>query len=73
MIRVLLGFTLFLFATALPLAQSSQPVEVDRLGPQVGEVVPDFSAVDQNGRTQTLQSVLGPNGAMVVFTRSVDW
>ena len=49
------------------------PVDVDRLGPQVGEVVPAFSAVDQFGRTQTLQSTMGPNGAMLFFNRSADW
>jgi len=47
--------------------------ELDKLGPQVGSRVPDFSLTDQNGRTQTLKSVLGPNGAMLVFFRSADW
>ena len=50
-----------------------QPVDVERLGPQVGEVVPDFSAPDQFGRTQTFKSIMGPNGAMLVFNRSADW
>ncbi len=49
------------------------PVDVERLGPQVGEIVPDFSAQDQFGRTQTLKSLLGPSGAMLVFNRSADW
>lgn len=49
------------------------PVDVERLGPQVGEVVPAFSAVDQFGRTQTLKSIMGPNGAMLFFNRSADW
>jgi hypothetical protein len=51
----------------------AQPVDVERLGPQVGEIVPDFSAVDQFGRTQTLNSIMGPNGAMLFFNRSADW
>ena len=51
----------------------AQPVDVEQLGPQVGEVVPAFSAVDQFGRTQTLQSTMGPNGAMLFFNRSADW
>lgn len=50
-----------------------QPVDVERLGPQVGEVVPDFSAPDQFGRTQTLKSIMGPNGVMLFFNRSADW
>ena len=47
--------------------------EVERFGPQVGDVVPDFSLTDQHGQTQTLQSIMGPNGAMLVFSRSADW
>jgi hypothetical protein len=59
-------------------AQQSTPaaapkIEVSRLGPQVGDWVPDFSLRDQNGRTQTLQSIMGAKGAMLVFVRSADW
>lgn len=50
-----------------------QKVDVSRLGPQVGERVPDFALKDQAGRTQTLQSIMGPRGAMLVFFRSADW
>ena len=57
--------------------QSAQParetIDVSKLGPQVGEQVPDFSLIDQAGRTRNLQSIVGPNGAMVVFFRSADW
>lgn len=49
------------------------PVDVARLGPQVGERVPAFSLRDQSGTTWTLPSVMGPKGAMIVFYRSVDW
>jgi len=48
-------------------------VDVQRLGPQLGERVPDFSLRDQNGLVRTLQSVMGPNGAMLVLYRSADW
>ena len=51
----------------------AQQAEVDSLGPRVGVRVPDFAGVDQFGQTRTLQSVLGPNGAMLVFFRSADW
>ncbi len=43
------------------------------LGPQVGEHVPDFRLPDQHGATRDLKSILGPNGAMLVFFRSADW
>ena len=49
------------------------PVNLSMLGPQVGQRVPDFTLKDQNGKSWTLDSVLGPNGAMLVFYRSADW
>ena len=48
-------------------------IDVSKLGPQVGERVPDFSLPDQTGKTQRLQSIMGPKGAMLVFIRSADW
>jgi hypothetical protein len=56
------------------LAQENRArVDVARLGPQVGERVPDFQLIDQAGKPQTLQSVTGRRGAMLVFVRSADW
>jgi len=56
-------------------ARAQQPAvpDISTLGPQVGARVPAFSGVDQFGRTQTLESSLGPKGAMLVFFRSADW
>ena len=54
-------------------AVAQTPVDVDQLGPQPGARVPDFSAIDHTGTTRTLASVLGPKGAMLVFSRSADW
>ncbi|HJO12375.1 MAG: hypothetical protein QGG67_06590 [Gammaproteobacteria bacterium] len=74
--RIKLTTFLFLFFVSIPAlttAQTRAPVDVHSLGPQVGERVPDFSLPDQNGRTQTLESVMGPNGAMLLFHRSADW
>lgn len=42
-------------------------------GPAIGERIPRFSAPDQNGRVQTLDTIAGSNGAMLVFYRSADW
>jgi len=42
-------------------------------GPEPGSTVPDFTAQDQTGRTQTLKSIMGPKGALLVFYRSADW
>ncbi len=53
--------------------QSRTPIEVAALGPQIGEPVPDFSLPDQNGDVQTLDDILGPGGALLLFHRSADW
>ena len=47
--------------------------DVEGFGPQVGDVVPAFSLTDQTGQTHTLESIMGPNGAMLVFSRSANW
>jgi hypothetical protein len=44
-----------------------------RTGPEVGEKIPAFALLDQNGVRQTLESIAGPRGAMLVFYRSADW
>jgi hypothetical protein len=61
------------FGLALGLAALAQTPQVAKTGPAVGAVVPAFSATDQNGRTQTLASVMGVKGVMLVFFRSADW
>jgi len=66
--RKILSFGLAIGLAAL--AQVSRPAKT---GPAVGEAVPAFSATDQNGHTQTLPSVMGAKGAMLVFFRSADW
>ena len=57
------------FAAALLAAQT----DVTSLGPQVGQSAPEFQLSDQFGRTQSLKSVAGPKGTMLVFFRSADW
>ncbi len=42
-------------------------------GPGVGERIPPFSAPDQFGRTQTLATITGPAGAVILVVRSADW
>jgi hypothetical protein len=54
-------------------APTRTAAEIAKLGPQVGQRVPEFSLVDQSGRTRTLASILGPNGALLVFFRSASW
>ena len=70
-------FGLALASVFLAASQTPQParqaIDVSKLGPQVGERVPDLNLKDQSGKSWTLQSIMGPKGAMLVFFRSADW
>jgi hypothetical protein len=52
---------------------AGEKIDVSKLGPQVGEPVPDFNLRDQAGRSRDLKSILGSKGGMLVFVRSADW
>jgi hypothetical protein len=43
------------------------------IGVGVGEKAPAFSARDQLGRQQTLETLKGPKGTVLLFFRSADW
>ena len=43
------------------------------IGLPVGQRAPAFSARDQFGREQTLESLTGPHGTVLLFFRSADW
>ena len=55
--------------TASPLLAQSG----DGAGPGVGETIPDFTAVDQNGKRRSFADLTGPNGLLLLFHRSADW
>ena len=53
-------------------------IRVDSIGPMaiglaVGEKAPTFLVRDQFGRVQTLDSLKGTNGTVLLFFRSADW
>ena len=61
-------------AVAVGGAQQPAPaVDTSKLGPQVGAMVPPLSGTDQFGTPQTLASLSGPKGLMLVISRSADW
>ena len=51
-------------------AASLEPMSI---GLAVGQKAPAFSAQDQFGHTQTLDSLKGPKGTVLLFFRSADW
>jgi len=43
------------------------------IGLEVGEKAPDFSLHDESGKVQTLETLKGKNGTVLLFFRSADW
>ena len=43
------------------------------IGLELGQRAPAFEATDQSGRTQTNETLKGPNGTVLLFFRSADW
>ena len=43
------------------------------IGLNVGQKAPDFSARDQFGHVQTLETLRGPKGTALLIFRSADW
>ena len=74
-----LGPGLLALSLAFGVAASQPPnprtaaVDLDTVGPQVGDPLPDFSLRDQGGQERSLKSLLGAKGAVIVFYRSADW
>jgi hypothetical protein len=48
-------------------------IELLSVGLAVGQKAPAFSARDQLGRAQSLDTLKGPNGTVLLFFRSADW
>jgi hypothetical protein len=74
------GIMLVLAVSAIGATGARQPqpatatrVDLERLGPQVGTRLPDFTLRDQHSSPRALTSLLGPKGALIVFFRSADW
>jgi hypothetical protein len=48
-------------------------IELMSIGLAVGQKAPAFSAHDQFGRTQSLDTLKGAKGTVLLFFRSADW
>lgn len=66
-------FLISVGTSSMAASQSLTGVDIDTLGPKFGENVPEFTLPDQQGIQQTLESIMGPNGAMLLFHRSASW
>ena len=72
LLRPALVLAILLVVSGEPVMAADLP-PVAGLGPQVGDTVPDFTLPDQDGRSRTLDSLMGPEGLVLVFYRSADW
>ena len=73
MLRGLL-FAIFMLFWRFSLADQKASIETgNQTGPEIGQHIPNFRGIDQNGRQQTFESIRGPHGALIVFYRSADW
>ena len=75
---IALGLCLLALGPAVGSAARQQPgtthvVDVETVGPRVGDALPEFSLRDQGGQLHSLKSLLGPKGAVIIFFRSADW
>ena len=72
-VHLLVVTMVVLVLSSAVIGQERQAIDIAALGPQVGDQVPDFSLPDQFGEIQTLESIMGEQGAMIVFHRSANW
>lgn len=66
-------FVALVLCSPLAAQDQSRKIDLNQLGPRVSETVPDFKLQDGQGKWWTRDSILGSNGAMLVFSRSADW
>ena len=75
LMKTVLSSILLVFLAAATAIGQYAPLKIDvsKLGPQVGERIADFRLPDQNGTVRTRDALMGPEGLMLVFSRSADW
>jgi len=47
--------------------------DATQIGLAAGATAADFSLLDQFGQRRTMDSLMGPQGLVLVFFRSADW
>jgi len=63
----------FILVAAFGFSLAQNATSTQEVGPKVGQQIPAFQASDQFGRQQTLSSLTGPKGLVLLFVRSADW
>ncbi len=74
MIKTIVAAAALMFAAPVALAEKPTPAEISKSsGPVIGELAPAFSAMTSAGVAVDLAAISGANGAVIVFSRSLDW
>jgi len=61
------------WSPASPQKTAPAPVPIEKRGPEVGSVAPPIRLRDQSDREQTLETLAGKGGLVLLFVRSADW
>jgi len=72
-IETILGTVRLLLVGVIFLGIGFGAAAQDLPGVAVGKSAPTFQARDQFGKEQTISSLMGRNGLVLVFFRSADW
>ena len=72
-IETVLGTMRLLLVGVIFLGIGFSAAAQDMPGVAVGKSAPTFQARDQFGKEQTISSLMGRNGLVLVFFRSADW
>ena len=73
MIRTLITASVLALSGAAALAQQADDGTTSMVCVEAGTMAPEFGAVTASGETVDLAGISGENGAVVVFSRSLDW
>jgi hypothetical protein len=71
--RLTFGFCILLLVAVCIVTPAFTQILSKEVGPSVGQQIPAFKAIDQFGRQQTLSSLVGSKGLVLLFVRSADW
>ena len=70
-------FLLFVLSVASASnAEETYPIDPQlgfSTGPAIGEKIPQFELLDQNGVLRSINDLVGDNGALLNFYRSAAW
>jgi hypothetical protein len=71
---VVIGLSFAIFALAnLQESASGKQADSPSIGVQVGQGAPALASRDQFGHEQSIETLRGSNGTVLLFFRSADW